>query len=1102
MISKEDINYIKENVEILDVVQRFGVEMHRSGAQWVGRCPFHNEKDGSFYVRPSRNSWKCFGCQKGGNVIDFVIEMRGCTFVEAVKELADIKGHILTEDHEETEEEKRIRAKRASQMEVNKAASLFFEEQLRRDERAMEYCTSRGWDEDTLSKWGIGYAPADRTALYKHLRDVCHIKMDVLMESPLFRSQKGSYVCKFYERVMFPVFDQRHDVMGFSGRTVSWAAQVWSPDGMKDPAKYINSSAKKNEKGEDDKNDLYNKSELLFGWNFAQPKAYAAGKVVLVEGNPDTIKLHQIGVEYACAACGTAFTPEHAAKIAKAAKEVILLYDSDEAGQEATLRSGAIASAAGLAVSTLTIPNKRDDQGKEILGKEGKQDPDTFFTSKEQFEDFEKKNKRSWFQFWAENKAAKLGKTPDPAIVAKVMREIAPLIAMRDEEEQPAIIGILKKYVGTSTMWKQVIKTVTQEEESKTKRDGYSAEQLKMIDVYGFCMSHNTYHIQASADSGWREVSNFVLEPLFHIESTVNAKRLYRLRNNRGVVKVLEIPQKDLVSLSAFKTRVESFGNFLFTGSDTDLNKIKAYLYEATKSCKEIERLGWQKEGFFAWSNGLTLESGEFLPIDELGTVTLGKESYYMPALSEYYKNDEELFNYERSFINIDNSADLWTLAKMMRECYGDNAVVGLGFYLATLFRDIVFEKFGEFPLLNVFGQKNTGKTTMAMTLMRLFTNSNKPGDVLETTTAPGLAQNLRISCNSLFHIDEYKNSVEYNKIEVLKAIYNSKGRTRMNWEKGRQSETTQVDCGVILTGQEMPNADPALFRRLIYLTVSKTSFSEEDTMRLERLKEYEKRGLTCITNALLCQREYVKAHYAESYDAVRNEVKQLIRLERISAASLWKNWLYVLAMYHCLDGRINLPWRYAEIVKIFTDGIERQNAANMEYDEIGDFWHGVESMLTNGDIENDYDIALYFDKTNFELYYGAGGEREKRKYTQTYDVLYLNPDRLFDIYSQFTKKTKDNKAGLLGKASLRHYLTTSDSFLGEIPRKFKVPTRLRQNPGEGKSFSEMGSQVTALYKSSRALVFNYRKLQEQYGIDLDVKSDIVEGTASVEVPY
>lgn len=1104
MISQDVINEIKERVEVLDLAERLGVHMRKAGANWVGRCPFHEEKDGSFIIRPSRNDWHCFGCNKGGNVIDFYMEMKGCSFIEAVRELADMKGIQIQEENNETDEERRARAKRNAQLEVNKMAAHWFEEQLRKEPRAMEYCQSRGWDEETLEKWGIGYAPASWDGLYKYLRDVRKVKMEVLMESAMFsQNRQGGYFCKFQERVMFPVFDQRHEVVGFSGRTVSWAKPIKTAEGEKEPSKYINtsSSQKKN-----DPSDVYKKGELLFGWNFARGEAKSKGEAILVEGNPDVIRLHQVGIKNACAACGTAFTPQQAEVLKKTVGQVVLIYDSDNAGQAATMKTGLVAAEAGLAVSILTLPDKTDKDGKKITdanGKTVKHDPDSFFTSKEQYEEYANKNKRSWFQFWGEAKAAMLGKDPDPAIETNIMRELVPLITVRDEEEQTAIIAILAKYVGTRPRWKQLIKVVTQEEESKTKRDGYSAEQLKMIDTYGFCMRQNCYHIQASAESGWREVSNFVLEPLFHIESTVNAKRLYRLKNNRGVVKVLEIPQKDLISLTAFKTRVESFGNFLFTGSDTDLNKIKAYLYEATKSCREVERLGWQREGFWAWSNGAVMESGEMLPIDELGTVEVGKQWYYLPALSSYYQSDEGLFSYERQFVHTASGADMMTLALKMQRCYGDNAVVGIAFYMATLFRDIVYNHFGAFPILNIFGQKGTGKSTMALTLMRLFSQSDKPGDLLTNSTAPGLAMNLSRCKNALAHIDEYKNNEDYLKIELLKGVYNSKGRSRINIDRDKKTEVTPIDCGLILTGQEIPNADPALFGRLIYLTVSKTSFSDDDRAALADLKAYEKKGLTDITNELLQQREWVAEHYSQAVEAVDVELKQLLKSRSSDVTRIRENWWMVLAMVKCLDGRVNLPWGYRDAVKVFVEGIERQQASNKETDELGEFWHGVESMLTNGDIENEYDLLIYFGKSDFTLDYGSGKDRQKRPYTQTYDLLYVNPDRLFDAYAQHTKRVKDNKAGLLGKASLRHYLTTCPEFMGEAVRKFKVPIRLRQNPGEGMGINENGDKKV-LMKSCRALVFNYGRLKENYGIDLDVQSDVMENPnkPTEEVPY
>ena len=1095
MIPQDEINYIKQEADLLKVVESMGVEMRRAGANWVGRCPFHNENTGSFTVFPRSNHWKCFGCGDSGNAVDFVMKKKGCDFVEAVKYVADIMGMTLTDDYQESPEQKIVRERKMQQVEVNKLAVVWFQQQLAKHKEVQAYVESRGWNQETVEQWEIGYAPDDWNALWNYLQKEKHVSYDTLTKSTLFAQSKktGGYYCRFRGRLMFPIFNTSGEPVAFSGRIL---------EAKEGEAKYINSSG-----DADDPNTLYIKGEILFGWNFARAEARNSGEAVLVEGNPDTIKMHQLGVTNVTAACGTALTKEAAELLAKTVRRATLLYDSDDAGQKATERNGKVLIEAGVMVYVLTLPPKTDKDGHVLLDKKGrpeKQDPDTFFESADHFREFSK-TRKSWFEFVATRRKAEMSDKPDPTEVSGVANELAPLLLKRDEGERMAYVDQLAKMLPPKKLWTAALKQTSEEQVRRLNEQGYTEEQQEMIDKYGFCMSHNCYHIQTSIDGGWREVSNFILEPLFHIESTVNAKRLYRLRNNRGIVKVLEIPQKDLVSLAAFKTRVESFGNFLFTGTDSDLNKIKAYLYEATKSCREVERLGWQKEGFWAWSNGAVLDNGAMLPIDDLGTVEVGKQWYYLPALSSYYVSDEGLFNYERNFIHTPSGADLMTLALKMQRCYGDNAVVGLGFYMATLFRDIVFAKFGAFPILNIFGQKGTGKSTMALTLMRLFSQSNKPGDLLTNSTAPGLAMNLSRCKNALAHIDEYKNNEDYLKIELLKGVYNSSGRSRINIDRDKKTEVTPIDCGLILTGQEIPNADPALFGRLIYLTVSKTNFSDEERSALADLKAYEKRGLTDITNEILRQREWVSAHYETCVEQVDAELKQLLKSRSTDMTRIRENWWMVLAMVKCLDGRVNLPWSYAEAVQVFVQGIENQQASNKETDELGEFWHGVESMLTNGEIETEYDLTIQYGKSDFKLDYGFGKDRLKREYSQTYDVLFMNPDRLFDVYAQHVKKVKDNKAGLLGKASLRHYLLTSQEYMGESVRKFKVPTRLRQNPGAGQSIDDQTGDMKVLLKSSRALAFNYARLKEQYGIDLDVVSEVMEGTAKkpdVEIPY
>lgn len=1090
MIPIDEIQHIKQEADLLRVVQSFGIEMKRAGANYVGRCPFHNEKTGSFTVHPRNNHWKCYGCGEGGNAIDFVMKIKGCEFIEAVKYVADTIGYTLTDDYQETPEQRQVRERKMQQVDVNQLAVVWFQEQLQKNKRVKEYIKQRGWTDETVQKWEIGYAPDDWNALFEWLRKEKKVPYEVLTRSTLFaKSNKGTYYCKFRDRLMFPILNGSGEPIAFSGRIVPWHEQK---EGEK-IAKYVNSSG-----NEDDPNNIYIKGETLFGWYFARKEAKERDEVILVEGNPDTIKMHQLGICNVVAACGTALTTKHAEMLAKAVRRVVLLYDSDAAGQKATEKNGRLLLEAGLMVYTLTIES---EEVNEKTGEIIKQDPDTFFRDKEHFQDFAK-SRKSWFVYVAERRKAAMGDDPDPSEVASVAAEMGKLLLTREEGERMGHIDQLAKIIPPKKVWNAALKQADRKQTREVNEQGYSKEQVEMIDEYRFCEKNSCYCMQRDLEGGFRIVSNFILQPLFHIESTINAKRLYRMKNDRGLTKDLEIPQKDMVSLAAFQNRVESAGNFLFDGSNSDLMTIKRYLYEHTKTCKEVEQLGWQREGFWAWSNGIIDEQNEFQTLDDLGTVEVRKQWFYLPALSSFYKADTQLFQFERRFIHTPSGADLRTLSEKMLTVYGDNAVVGIGFYLATLFRDYIFRRFNSFPILNIFGQKGTGKTEMAITLLKLFGNH---GDGLNMTnsTLPAMSNHVSHCRNALVHIDEYKNSVEYDKIEFLKGLYDGTGRSRMNMDRDKKMEMTPVDCGIILTGQERTTADNALFSRVIYLTVQQTVFTAEQNAAYEDLKKYEKQGLTGITNELLALREYVLANYEKQLATTKEEIRQATDTRHIEGRIL-QNWTMVLAILRTLDGKVDLPFNYGKAIEVFVSGMEKQNGEVKSSNEIANFWMAIETMLTNGDIETDYDLKLYFGRAGTRCYKGTGANRTELEYTQTLDVLYLNTSRVFKCYAKLMKGTKDNKSSIIDEGSLKHYLAAQDEYMGECVKMYRVPTRLRQNPSEGNVFSESGSKLKSLQKSNRSLVFNYAKLRENYGIDLDVQSKVDEDSEinNVEIPY
>ena len=279
----------------------------------------------------------------------------------------------------------------------------------------------------------------------------------------------------------------------------------------------------------------------------------------------------------------------------------------------------------------------------------------------------------------------------------------------------------------------------------------------------------------------------------------------------------LELKQEDLIALAKFKQKIEGLGNFIWKGTEKELTKLKSYLYEKTETATEITQMGWQRAGFYAFGNGVFYDC-HFIPADEFGIVRLkDKGNFYLPSSSSIYKNDPKLFTFEKQFVHLNlSSVTLTQFTEQLFKVYGDNGRVGFCFYLATLFRDVVTSTSANhwFPILNLFGPKGSGKSELGHTLLSLFTISYTAPNI-QNSTPSALNDTVAQSANALAHIDEYKNDIDPKMIEFLKGLWDGTGRTRMNMDLDKKKETTAVDSGIILSGQEMPTSDIALFTRL-----------------------------------------------------------------------------------------------------------------------------------------------------------------------------------------------------------------------------------------------------------------------------------------------
>lgn len=357
--SDELVEEIRARNDIVEVISSY-VRLNKRGSTYFGLCPFHNEKTGSFSVSPSKQMFYCFGCHEGGNVFTFLQKYENYTFPEAVKALAERSGVDIPDNT--SEEDKKRESKRSVLLEINKEAGKYYYYQLRSESgaRGMQYLKGRGLSDDTLKQFGLGFARPSKNETYNYLKSKGYSD-EMLRESGLFTYKESSGVMdKFWNRVIFPIMDVSHRIIGFGGRVMG--------DGE---PKYLNSP----------ETIIFDKSRNLYGLNHA--KSSKAKNLIICEGYMDVISLHQAGFSQAVASLGTAFTSGHANLLARYAREsvrpgeiqrykdILLCYDSDGAGVDAALRALGILREANLTAKVINLePYKDPDEFIKALGAE------------------------------------------------------------------------------------------------------------------------------------------------------------------------------------------------------------------------------------------------------------------------------------------------------------------------------------------------------------------------------------------------------------------------------------------------------------------------------------------------------------------------------------------------------------------------------------------------------------------------------------------------------------------------------------------------------------------------------------------------------------
>lgn len=342
MIPQETVDLILDTARVDDVISDF-VTLKRRGASFVACCPFHNEKTPSFHVSPAKGIYKCFGCGKAGSAVGFIMEHEHCSYVEALRYLAK-KYHIEIHEKEESMEDIAAKQRTESLMLVSDFAQKFFASNLSSGEGktlGLAYLHSRGLDDDTIARFGLGWAPSGRT-VFTDAALAAGYKPEYLVETGLcIRYDDGRLVDRFHERAMFPIHTVSGRVVAFSGRTLKSGGEV---------AKYVNSP----------ETPIYIKSKALYGISLAKSAISKMDRCYLAEGNVDVVSMHQLGITNVVASCGTSLTEEQIRMIRKFTENITIMYDGDAAGIHAAIRAIGMILKEGMNVSVLLFPDGDD----------------------------------------------------------------------------------------------------------------------------------------------------------------------------------------------------------------------------------------------------------------------------------------------------------------------------------------------------------------------------------------------------------------------------------------------------------------------------------------------------------------------------------------------------------------------------------------------------------------------------------------------------------------------------------------------------------------------------------------------------------------------
>ena len=848
----------------------------RNNGTAEGCSPFKNERTPSFKVSNVKNIWKDFGSGKGGtSIIDFIQAYKGVDFLEAVK-LACEALNIPIEYEKETDEQKEKRTQKQSLTQILKKTAEIYRQNfvsLPPESEAKKYMLSRNFTDEIVDNFGIGYALA---GLYEAFKEQA-IVSDGEALGLLRKNAQGNYYDFFKGRIIFPIADKYGHCVGFGGRILT--------NDKKQP-KYINSA----------ESDLFDKSNLLYGFHLARNTIANTGEVYLVEGYTDVMRMHQIGFANTIATLGTALTSQHLAQLKKLCRKVIIFRDSDSAGQTAAERDLQLILQAGLFAELVVFPS------------EDKEDPDSIGQRPNAVELIKYSRNDAILHLIGEAYRAALDRYTEKHGQSKK--------ALLLPEDKKNLTELAKKLVGCipddttreayAEQLKELfkIKVASQQKKEEKPKNINNSPRVQRGDrsgidgsldncvfpdevedpylykneiiEYGLFQHHNRIYTSAGKEGKeyFMSISNFSIEIVQHMQDEKFPMKLIRICNIYGSEKIFDILSDKINSLPSFKNVVTSFGNYYFSGTPSQHERLLRYLFDRMGTGRKISILGWQTEGFWAWNNKIVIPQGEDIVLDKTGLFNYQKTCYYIPSANANYENNAFMYGAQKRFKSTATSLVPPEYFRQMYKVHRSHAITAILFGIGAFYQDIIVAGTGFYPLLFLYGPASTGKDNLCEAVQSLM-GIPQTAIQLEGGASTIKAQIREFSqfSNGISQLSEYKRGNP--QIDgVLKGLWDRRGYKRGTIESPVATEEVPILSATILTGNDCPDAE-ALITRLLWEEMKQQEFDDEAKIQYNLLKDMCKKGISGMADFFIHKRDFFADKFLETYrEAKRNFTK------------------------------------------------------------------------------------------------------------------------------------------------------------------------------------------------------------------------------------